>query len=406
MTALKWLRNPHAVLGREMAVHGPTFRLRLPGMGNALVTGDPELVKAAAGHPDLDAGKGIRALRNVIGDRVLITLDGEEHRTRRRIIHPPFRTDLERWDTFTVETTLQAAAQLNVTQSRAGGPVNAYELALRISRRCILRALFGGVDADLERLVDDFLHTVRNPLVLFLRPLRVDLGRWSAWGRLLLKKRALEDRIRATLSNPPDGSIVAELVASDGMDADTLVAEVLALLLFGHDTGAAQMAWVLTHLASPANQEHQRHAAADQAFAAACAAESMRLCPVVVHLTRVARVAMTLGDHPTHQIAADGFVLPSAWLTHHNPAVWNDPERYDPERFLGKPPSPYAYFPFGIGARVCTGKPFVARQMTLILHTLLGQRRFKFAPGYTPQPARKQVLIVPSGDGRLVASSP
>jgi len=48
----------------------------------------------------------------------------------------------------------------------------------------------------------------------------------------------------------------------------------------------------------------------------------------------------------------------TAWTVHHDPELWPDPLRFDPDRFVTKPP-PHAYLPFGLGARSCVGEQFV-----------------------------------------------
>ena len=86
----RWLAHPYSFLDAQKRRHGLSFQLDLPVLGRSLVTGDPALVREIATHPDLDSGRGIVALRAVLGDRSLITLDGREHRERRRMLAPAF----------------------------------------------------------------------------------------------------------------------------------------------------------------------------------------------------------------------------------------------------------------------------------------------------------------------------
>ena len=58
----------------------------------------------------------------------------------------------------------------------------------------------------------------------------------------------------------------------------------------------------------------------------------------------------------------DGHVLPRGWLlrlcvweSHRDPAVFADPERFDPDRFLGREHSLSEYSPFGFGRHACSG---------------------------------------------------
>ncbi|MGH3656483.1 MAG: cytochrome P450, partial [Micromonosporaceae bacterium] len=69
-------------------------------------------------------------------------------------------------------------------------------------------------------------------------------------------------------------------------------------------------------------------------------------------------------------------VMVAPWSTHRHPEFWPDPERFDPSRFLGEQDrAPYAYFPFGGGARRCVGEHFALLESTILLATLLGRYR-------------------------------
>src|SRR5262249_23199857 len=150
-----------------------------------------------------------------------------------------------------------------------------------------------------------------------------------------------------------------------------IVEEVLSLLLFGHDTAAAAMAWAFAHIYShPTVVERIRaEAGADPEalpFLTACVKESMRLCPVVVHLGRTAAADLRLGQHDARRGEK---VIPCTYLAQHNPEVFPEPDVFRPERFLNGQRYEHAYFPFGFGSRTCVGKPFAMRQMLLVIAT-------------------------------------
>ncbi|MFL6193060.1 MAG: cytochrome P450 [Thermoanaerobaculia bacterium] len=400
---LRWLRDPYAVLDEARARHGLTFWLDLPFAGRALVTGDPLLVREITGHPDLDAGRGIAALREVMGDRSLITLDGADHLARRRIVAPLFAgREIERLDGITARTTLEA---LETTAPRR--EVAIYDLARRISLRVILRLLYGELPGSetgrAERLVDAFLLSFESPWVLFLKPLHVDLGPISPWGRALRNRERLRRDLRQRIAacrrgEAPEDAGLARIVR-EGADLadDEIATEVLALLLFGHDTGAAALAWAFAHL--HAHPEALERARAEPDYLEACLKESMRLCPVVAHLTRVARRDLTIGGHA---VPAGSRLFPSAYLAQRNPEVFPQPDRFRPERFLDGQGYEGSYFPFGFSPRTCIGRHFVSRQMRLITSTILRHADLAFAPGYESRPERRLVLILPRAGTPMV----
>ena len=201
----RWLAHPYAFLDAQRRRHGLTFQLDLPILGRSLVTGDPALVREIALHPDLDSGRGIVALRAILGDRSLITLDGPEHRERRRLLAPAFSARvLERYDAITVEKAHAVIRELG-----QGKPFSFYEAARRISLSAIVRFVFGEKDAteerNLELLVEDFLASFHNPLVLYLKFLQVDLGPASPWGRALRNRDRLRSRILREIAEHRQG---------------------------------------------------------------------------------------------------------------------------------------------------------------------------------------------------------
>jgi cytochrome P450 len=391
-----WLTDPYGFLRREAQREGRyTFRRELPVLGPALLTGEPEVVSEIVNHPQLDAGRGIVGLRSILGDDSLIMLDGPAHTARRALVSPALRGSvLDRYSAMMLEVTREHVRRLP-------GAFSGHELLHQVSLQAIARVMFGE-DASVVELavqrIERFLRSVQSPLMLFLRPLQVDLGWASPWGRALRHREALRALCRERMGL--GAGLVSELAEqAPELDREVLITEILALLLLGHDTGAAQMAWALAHLLQHGQAER---AAADGRWLEACLRESMRLCPVVVHLTRVAREPVQIGGF---DIPEGGRVCPSAWLAQHNPQLWPEPEHFDPGRFLQGPVPAHAWFPFGLGRRICVGMPFVMRQMQLVLGTLLQEARLALAPGYRPEPARQMVLVVPSRGCPLVRAA-
>jgi cytochrome P450 len=85
------------------------------------------------------------------------------------------------------------------------------------------------------------------------------------------------------------------------------------------------------------------------------------------------------------------------WLVHRRPDLWPDPERFDPQRFMGDAPRPQHFFPFGGGNRTCVGRVFALQEMRIVLGQLLRQRVPVAVPGYQPRVVRRGVTFAPSG---------
>jgi cytochrome P450 len=96
--------------------------------------------------------------------------------------------------------------------------------------------------------------------------------------------------------------------------------------------------------------------------------EVLRLRPVVPAVGRRLKEPMRLGDY---DLPAGELLVPVAFLTHRLASVYPEPEAFKPERFLDVKPDPYAWFPFGGGARRCLGMTFSLHELKIVLATML-----------------------------------
>ncbi|XP_049768903.1 cytochrome P450 4C1-like isoform X1 [Schistocerca cancellata] len=111
--------------------------------------------------------------------------------------------------------------------------------------------------------------------------------------------------------------------------------------------------------------------------------ETLRLFPTVPMLPRVATEDIWLSGGSAERVSVPKgtllFVLP--FLTHRLPQFFQDPQRFDPSRFLedrvGKEHA-CSYLPFGLGARNCVGSQYGRLQLKVYLADIL--RRFRFLP--------------------------
>jgi cytochrome P450 len=127
------------------------------------------------------------------------------------------------------------------------------------------------------------------------------------------------------------------------------------------------------------------------------AEETMRLYPPAPGLS--ARVAVQADEVAGTRIPAGGMVLISSWILHRHRALWEDPTRFDPDRFLparsiGRPR--LAYLPFGGGPRVCIGQMLAMNETILILATLAQRFRLRLRPGHEVQ-IQNRITIRPRG---------
>jgi cytochrome P450 len=97
--------------------------------------------------------------------------------------------------------------------------------------------------------------------------------------------------------------------------------------------------------------------------------------------------------------------MPCVYLTQRRPDLWPEPERFNPERFLGKRISPYEYFPFGGGARRCIGMAFATYEMRIIFAELLRRVKLRPATRAETRVGRRGVTLAPEGGVPVIVES-
>jgi len=114
--------------------------------------------------------------------------------------------------------------------------------------------------------------------------------------------------------------------------------------------------------------------------------ESMRLFPPAHIIGR-----QPVGDDEVlgQRIPAGSTVLILPWLLHRKPALWGNPDCFDPERFAPERAAlrpRYAYIPFGAGPRICIGAAFAMAEAMVILATIAQRYRLRVKPGFPVEP--------------------
>lgn len=401
-TGLEWLRSPYVMLDNALARGDLTFHLDLPVMGRSLVTGDPAVIADIVRNKELIGGRGTQALRPVVGDHSLIVLEGAAHERQRKLLLPHFFTgDMTAHDAVThkwIERGLDTLAP--------GATFSGMKFTADITLNIIIEVLFGTLPPARHEhgvgLVRTWLASFTNPAVLFLKPLHINLGQHSAWGRFLGNRAALHRFIQDLIDTPGTGGVLGDILAAGGGTDDEVVSQMITFLMFGHDTSAAAMGWFYHHLLQDADALAQVRAEIASApdldsmvLLRSAVLESMRLSPVVVHLTRHAVANTEVGGVKVRQGER---VLPCMYLAQRNPAVFEHPARFMVQRFVNPAADwRYSFFPFGLGNRLCAGMPFALRQMVLIASHMLASCKLELADAKPAQAVRNMVLIVPSG---------
>ncbi|MFZ2503805.1 MAG: cytochrome P450, partial [Nocardioides sp.] len=247
----------------------------------------------------------------------------------------------------------------------------------------ILQVVFGVTDearlAQMRPLVNQLIDV--NPAILFGWSFPV-LQRLGSWRRMVAVQFALDRLICAEIADrreQPDlaarTDVLSRLICA-GEDGDRLGDaelrdQLITLLLAGHETTATALAWALYELGrQPALMERARQAArdGDDDFLEAVVKESLRLHPVIPIVNRTLTEPAVIGGW---ELPAGTTVGPSILLAHARTDAYPEPERFDPDRFIGASPPVNSWIPFGGGVRRCIGAGFSLMEGVEVLRAIL-----------------------------------
>jgi cytochrome P450 len=357
--------------------YGNLFTLRVVGFARLIIVADPPLIRQVFTEKPtvLHAGGDENPLGPVLGEHSLLVIDEDRHLEQRKLLLPPFHGDRMRaYESLIAEIT---AAEVETWPD--GEVVETLPAFRRITLRAILRAVFGAQGDEvtaLERILPPFVD-LGAVMATLGRTFQKDLGPWSPWGRFLRTRAAVDRRLDALIERArtdPDleqrEDVLAALVQarhSDGspMGNAEMRDQLLTLLTAGHETTASTLAWAMER-ARRNPQVIDR--LGDQAYRDAFIKEVQRQRPVVSFAARTTLAPYELGGYT---LPAGVRLALAASLTHFDPDLFPEPDRFRPERFLESKPDTYAWIPFGGGVRRCIGAAFAHMEMDVVLRTLL-----------------------------------
>ncbi len=409
---LAFRRDPLTFLTRLAREHGDVAAARL-GRRTLVLVSHPELIREllVVRERELVKSQALQRARQLLGDG-LLTSEGELHLRQRRLLQPVFHR--ERVNEYARSMGPLAAAYAE-RRWRDGATVDVAREMSALTLIVVARTLFGADLAaeapEIGRALTDamaLMRRVSNPLAPVLDRLPLPATRRFRRARARLDgtiHRLIRER-RARGVTPQDrdllGLLLSAQAAAGEADGDELLRdEALTLFLAGHETTANALAWTLYLLAQHADVTARLHAEIDGVLAGAPAdpaafdrlpltlrvlTESMRLYPPAWTIGRQALVPLELGGFA---IPARQPILAAQWVVHRDARWFEQPERFDPERWLPERAATlprFAYFPFGAGARKCIGEGFAWMEAVLVLATLVACWRFELVPGQHVRP--------------------
>lgn len=387
---------PHQVLDDLRAEYGPVVGLGAGPLRLAIV-GDPSALREMF-RTSTDAfrwGHRFNVLGFVVGDDSMIVSDGLAHKRRRGAVQTAFaRKRLNAWIPMIVEQTDAAIDSLVDRLGAPGTIFDLYPVGRRLVLEIVVRALFG---ERLAQRAGEIGERFERPQAYLESPALRQLPHpfpFTSRARVRADRRALDTIIDQEISYRRDaptdehGDVLDALVAEGSLTDAEIRDQVVTLIGAGYDSTSATLAWMMLRAASCDGLWERLRREADEVLGpigepARCdevalrrlelsertMRETTRLHPAGAIAPREAVQDVVIGDY---RIPAGTLIVWSAHLAGRDPDAWEEPLRFDPDRFVAPSPeraalAEMAWVPFGGGTRNCIGFALAQMELTLIL---------------------------------------
>jgi len=390
----QYARDPFEFLTACESAYGDVVEVELGPLETYIATNPSDIERILVGDHEKYRKPEFQddALGRLLGNGLLLS-EGEQWREQRTLANPAF--DMSR--IAGIADTMTSHATAAVEEWDGGDDIDLELEMARLTVKIIADAMLG-VDLGEERVrtIQENLEPLGarfepNP-IRFVTPDWLPTRENRAYEAAV---RTLEDVVAdivaerrgtegsAAADDPPMDLLSILLRAQNrGEQSDEqLRDEMVTMLLAGHDTTALTLTYAFYLLSRHPEVERQVHAELDSvldgpptfadtrelATLDRVLQETMRLYPPVYVMFREPVVDVKLGGYRVPEGSA--IMLPQ-WAVHRSPRWWDDPERFDPERWTRERRADrprFAHFPFGGGPRHCIGKQFSLLEAKLIV---------------------------------------
>lgn len=436
LTTLDSLPRPpiHSLLGwsvfwtvpdlarREMAKLGERVVVDIPFMPTVLFTMSVEDARAIFMEHDgsLEFNEALRRMaphERVLGKDLIDAFGGDLHGDVRRLVMPAFKGNAVRG----YEEAMIEATRARLDTWAIGTPVRFSRLMKDLARDVIMSVVFGVTEParrsalevaliELGDVIDSAGMMGRYGLAMMAK------GKWLPFKALdaatakvdaVVAQEVASRRANPTVDTGKDClSIFLDIQREDGkggfLDDQMLAAFMRLLLLAGYETTATTLAWTAERLVrhpEVMTKLDDTLAAGDETYLDAVIAEAMRVRPAVPITVRAVVRDCIINDLA---LPAGTIVMLYVNAIHKRADLYPDPDRFDPERFVGQRPDPRHWMPFGGGAHYCLGAQLSLLESRVLLRTILEKHRF--APDSSPderQVQHRSVMTLPGKGGRV-----
>ncbi|HWB64402.1 MAG TPA: cytochrome P450 [Chitinophagales bacterium] len=380
---------------------------------NIIAVTDPEYVKHILQESNRNYKKWFKndLLELVLGNG-LLTSEGDFWRKQRRLAQPAFHKErLARMFDIMVAHTQHQIEKLE--QLPQGQTIDISREMSELTLTIVAGAMFSTeVKGAIEVVSTEIERASQMATARFNNPFRLPI-KYPTPANLRERRsvQRLDDVLNPIIANRRQSvqrfdDLLAMLMETkdedtgEQMNNRQLRDETMTIFLAGHETTALALSWLWYLLDKNPAQAQKLYEEIDRVTTGqAPTAEMLHQMPytrmVMDEALRMYPPAWLIMRESLDDDEVGGYAIPKGYTImipvyqiHHDPALWPEPDVFNPERFSkenAKAHHRFAYFPFGGGPRQCIGNNFALMEMQVIIVMMLQKFRFKTMPGFIPE---------------------
>lgn len=419
--------NPLQFLTNAALEYGDVVHLGSIGPQQLYLIAHPDCVKYVLQEnpQNYTKGENFQDMKLVIGEGLVIS-EGDSWRSQRRLMQPSFH---RQQIAAMVNDMTQLTAQMVERWQKlpAGATIDVSEQMLDLTQKILLKTTLS-IDSDrntteliqawntIYKFLSDRLWAVIKP------PISLPTPKNRQFQQAIDTLRTIANRIiqERKQGNYTGHDILSMFMSTQdesggGLSDKQLHDQIVGLFSAGFETSAATLSWIWYLLSKYPTVERQLQTELTAVLAGRTPTfedlpnlkytkmvvqEAMRLYPGAWVYARNNLTDDAIGGY---HIPAGSMLLLSPFVTHRLPAFWDNPEGFDPDRFtpersVGRPR--YAYFPFGGGQRQCLGDIFALTEIQLIVAMVCQRFRLNLLPEHSVE--RQPLLTLQTRQGILM----
>jgi len=427
--AFKFVENPIPVIDEAIATYGETYYTRIIGGRKIVMSREPAFAQHVLQKGNKKYQKS-ELQTDSLGKYVglgLLTANGDYWLRQRRLIQPAFhKAKLSALVSAMDHAVREFMDELEV-RVKANPEIDISEAMMELTLRVVSKALFSS-DIDTDQIVE-LGRTINELQTYIVKDVRMPMLKW--WRKLngtsakALKisketRQILLDLIQDRRKSDTQHDDLLDMLLNstyedtgESMTDTQMLDEALILYVAGYETTAMSLGWSIHALREdPEIRKKLQEALIDHPgphtmeslmrpdYITQVIEETMRKYPPAWILDRVVLEDDVIDGVPVSKGDLVGLYV---YGTHHNPNFWEEPSKFDPDRFTPenkKKMASYAYFPFGGGPRMCIGYHFAMLEMKIALIEFF--KRFSLpAPSHKEPDYMPLITLKPSENIRL-----